>query len=170
MRRHFTPLAGGLAAEHSFLRLAIGGQNDGQFGASFGPASASSSPTCRDLPRTLSPFTISAALATNGSRKAKARSGGRGCRVARRQCRATSASRARLQSRQLPAHAGSAGTDQGLVADEREGEVDQDRAKVVRHGRQVAFQIAELAAPRMLFAEILRLTAELRPPPDPALA
>jgi len=89
---------------------------------------------------------------------------------ARRQCRATSASRARLQSRQLPAHAGSAGTDQGLVADEREGEVDQDRAKVVRHGRQVAFQIAELAAPRMLFAEILRLTAELRPPPDPALA
>ena len=41
-------------------------------------------------------------------------------------------------------------------------------AKVVRHGRYVIFQMAEVAVPRMLFAEILRLIAELRPPPDPA--
>jgi len=41
-------------------------------------------------------------------------------------------------------------------------------AKVVSHGRYVAFQMAEVAVPRMLFAEILRLIAELRPPPDPA--
>jgi hypothetical protein len=34
----------------------------------------------------------------------------------------------------------------------------------------VAFQMAEVAVPRMLFAEILRLIAELRPPPDPAPA
>ncbi len=43
-------------------------------------------------------------------------------------------------------------------------------AKLVRHGRYVAFQMAEVGVPRMLFAEILRLIAELRPPPDPALA
>ena len=43
-------------------------------------------------------------------------------------------------------------------------------AKVVTHGRYVAFQMAEVAVPRMLFAEILRLIAELRPrsPPLPA--
>ena len=43
-----------------------------------------------------------------------------------------SASCARLQSRQLLAHAGNARPDQGLVADEPEGEADQDR----REGRQ----------------------------------
>jgi hypothetical protein len=41
-------------------------------------------------------------------------------------------------------------------------------AKVVSHGRYIAFQMAQVAVPRMLFAEILRLIAELRPPPDPA--
>jgi hypothetical protein len=40
-------------------------------------------------------------------------------------------------------------------------------AKVVNHGRYIAFQMAEVAMPRILFAEILRLIAELRPPPDP---
>ena len=38
-------------------------------------------------------------------------------------------------------------------------------AKVVSHGRYVAFQMAEVAIPRKLFADILRLIAELRPPP-----
>jgi hypothetical protein len=37
-------------------------------------------------------------------------------------------------------------------------------AKVVSHGRYVAFQMAEVAIPRNLFAEILGLIAELRPP------
>jgi hypothetical protein len=41
---------------------------------------------------------------------------------------------------------------------------------VVTHGRYVAFQMAEVAVPRMLFAEILRLIADLRPPPDPTPA
>jgi Transposase DDE domain group 1 len=41
-------------------------------------------------------------------------------------------------------------------------------AKLVSHGRYVAFQMAEVAAPKMRFAAILRLIAELRPPPDPA--
>jgi hypothetical protein len=33
------------------------------------------------------------------------------------------------------------------------------------HGRYVAFQMAEVAIPRNLFADILRLVAELRSPP-----
>ena len=43
-------------------------------------------------------------------------------------------------------------------------------AKLVSHGRYVAFQMAEVAIPRILFAEILRLIAELRPQPPPAPA
>jgi len=38
-------------------------------------------------------------------------------------------------------------------------------AKIVTHARYVTFQMAEVAVPRTLFAEILRLIAELRPPP-----
>ena len=41
-------------------------------------------------------------------------------------------------------------------------------AKIVRHARYVTFQMAEVAVPKELFQEILRLIAELRPPPDPA--
>ena len=42
-------------------------------------------------------------------------------------------------------------------------------AKVVAHSRYGAFQMAEVAVPRTLFAEVLRLIAELRPrsPPLP---
>ena len=43
-------------------------------------------------------------------------------------------------------------------------------AKLVSHGRYVAFQMAEVAVTRTLFAEILRFIAELRPQPPPAPA
>ena len=43
-------------------------------------------------------------------------------------------------------------------------------AKVVRHGRYVIFQMAEVAVPKELFQEILRLIGELRPQPPPAPA
>src|SRR5262249_17123395 len=43
-------------------------------------------------------------------------------------------------------------------------------AKVVSHGRYVVFQMAEVAIPRQMFQEILRLIAELRPQPPPASA
>src|ERR1700716_2957724 len=43
-------------------------------------------------------------------------------------------------------------------------------AKVISHGRYVAFQMADVAISRHLFADILRLIAELRPPPGPAPA
>ncbi len=36
-------------------------------------------------------------------------------------------------------------------------------AKVVRHGRYITFQMAEVAIPRTLFVEILRLIDGLRP-------
>jgi hypothetical protein len=41
-------------------------------------------------------------------------------------------------------------------------------AKVVSHGRYIAFQMAEVAIPRQMFQDILRLIAELRPQPPPA--
>ena len=41
-------------------------------------------------------------------------------------------------------------------------------AKVVSHGRYVTFQMAEVAVPRQIFADILSLIARLRAPPAPA--
>jgi hypothetical protein len=41
-------------------------------------------------------------------------------------------------------------------------------AKVVSHGRYVTFQMAEVAVPRQMFAEILSLLARLQAPPAPA--
>jgi hypothetical protein len=41
-------------------------------------------------------------------------------------------------------------------------------AKVVSHGRYVTFQLAEVAVPRQMFADILLLIARLRAPPAPA--
>ena len=41
-------------------------------------------------------------------------------------------------------------------------------ARVVRHGRNVTFQMAEVVIPRDLFADILRRMDRLRPPPAPA--
>ena len=52
-----------------------------------------------------------------------------------------------------------------MVADDPQGQADQTGAEVVGHSRYVVFQIAEVAIPRDLFEDILRLLAELRPPP-----
>jgi hypothetical protein len=41
-------------------------------------------------------------------------------------------------------------------------------AKVVSHGRYVTVQMAELAVPRRMFADIRSLIARLRAPPAPA--
>jgi hypothetical protein len=40
-------------------------------------------------------------------------------------------------------------------------------AKIVRHGRYIVFQMAEVAIPRDLFADILRRIDRLRPTPLP---
>jgi hypothetical protein len=41
-------------------------------------------------------------------------------------------------------------------------------AKAVSHGRYVTFQLAEVAMPRQIFADILSLIVPLRAPPVPA--
>ena len=41
-------------------------------------------------------------------------------------------------------------------------------AKVVRHGRYITFQLAEVAVPRELFQKFLSLIDDLRPRPAPA--
>ena len=41
-------------------------------------------------------------------------------------------------------------------------------ARIVTHGRYVRLRMAEVALPRGLFVQILRLIAQLRPPPAPA--
>ena len=41
-------------------------------------------------------------------------------------------------------------------------------AKIVRYGRYITFQLAEVAIPKSLFANILRLIDDLRRRPAPA--
>jgi len=41
-------------------------------------------------------------------------------------------------------------------------------AKIVSHGRYVTFQVAEVAVPRQMFADILSLIPRLRTSPAPA--
>jgi hypothetical protein len=41
-------------------------------------------------------------------------------------------------------------------------------AKVVSHERYATFQMAEVAVPRQMFQDILRLIVRLRAPPAPA--
>ena len=43
-------------------------------------------------------------------------------------------------------------------------------ARIVRHGRYLVFQLAEVAVPRPLFEEILSRIARLRPQPPPLAA
>jgi hypothetical protein len=56
---------------------------------------------------------------------------------------------------------------QGLAADRLKERLMKTRAKVVSHGRYVAFQMAEVAIAGKPFTDILWLIADLLPPPDP---
>jgi D-hexose-6-phosphate mutarotase len=84
-----------------------------------------------------------------------------------RQRRPPSAPRARLQPWQLHAHAGDADGSAAVVAGLRE-KLIKIGAKVVSHGRYVAFQLAEVSVSQQMFAEILSLIGRLRAPPAPA--
>ena len=58
-----------------------------------------------------------------------------------------------------------------MIADDYARRVIKNGTQVVRHGRYITFQLAEVAIPRSLFANILRLIDGLRPAPfrpDPA--
>ena len=70
----------------------------------------------------------------------------------------------------VPAHVNDARAIKEWLLTSLREKLIQIGANVVTHGRYVAFQMAEVAVPRMLFAEILRLIADLRPrsPPFPA--
>ena len=81
----------------------------------------------------------------------------------RRQRSAASASCAGLQSGQLHADAGFAGGGQAVVADQPAGETRQDRRQGRAPCRYVIFKMAEVAVPKELFQEILRLIGGLRP-------
>ena len=82
------------------------------------------------------------------------------------QRRAAPAPRPGLQPRQLPAHTGLAAGGRAVVARPRLREkLVKIGARIVRHGRYVVFQLAEVAVPRALFAEILRRIDRLRGPP-----
>jgi hypothetical protein len=82
--------------------------------------------------------------------------------LVRRQRSAAPVSCARLQSRQFLAHARNTGA-------ELKEKLIKIGAKVVSHGRYVAFQTAEVAIPANVPGD-LRLIAELRPQPPPAPA
>jgi hypothetical protein len=88
----------------------------------------------------------------------------------RRQRGAAPASCARLQPRQFPAHAGDVGADQGLVADDLEGQADQDRRENGEPRPLCHLPDGRVVIARQMFQEILRLIAELRPQPPPAPA
>jgi hypothetical protein len=84
----------------------------------------------------------------------------------RRQRGAAPASCARLQP-PFSAHAGDV-KDWSLTS--LKDKLIKIGAKVVSHGRYIVFQMTEVAIARQMFQEILRLIAELRPQPPPALA
>ena len=110
-------------------------------------------------------------LAINGSRKARGRSSGRGCRSA------FAANSVRLQLHALAYNLGNFLRTLATPEPIKDWSLTsltekliKIGAKVVSHGRYVAFQMAEVAIPRQMFQEILRLITELRsqPPPAPA--
>ena len=119
-----------------------------------------------------SPTTTSAARASNGLRRGKARSIGHGCHVGRSPPTRFVFSFTHslynlgnfLRTLAMPEPI----KDRSLTT--LKENLIKIGAKVVSHGRYVLFQMAEVAVPRQMFQEILRLIAELRPQPPPALA
>jgi hypothetical protein len=86
----------------------------------------------------------------------------------RRQRRAPSASRPRLQPRQFHADAGKCRRRRSCGRRPACARPIKIGAKVVSHGRYVAFQLAEVAVSPQMFADILSLIARLRALPAPA--
>ena len=115
-----------------------------------------------------SPSTTNAARASNGSKRERARSNGRGCHADH----SRPADAVRLQLHALAYNLGNFLRTLATPEPIKDWSLTSLKeklikigAKVVSHGRYVAFQMAEVAIPRNLFSDILRLIAELRPPP-----
>ena len=114
-----------------------------------------------------SPSTTGAAHVGNGSRRAKI-----AIRWTRLSCRSSAANAERLQLHVLAYNLGNFLRTLATPEPIKDWSLTSLKeklikigAKVVSHGRYVAFQMAEVAIPRNLFADILRLVAELRPAP-----
>jgi hypothetical protein len=109
---------------------------------------------------------------SSGSRKARARSSGRGCHGpnVRRQRGASATSCAGLQPRLLPATLATPEPIKDWSLSSLKEKLIKIGGKVISHGRSIAFQMVEVAIPRQMFQEILWLIAELRPKPPPAPA
>jgi len=115
--------------------------------------------------------TTSAGHASNGSRRAKARSSGRDCRAERSP--PTRCGQLHTLAYNLGNFLRTLATPEPIKdwsLTTLKDKLIKNGAKVVSHGRYVIFQMAEVAIARQMFQEILRLIAELRPQPPPALA
>jgi hypothetical protein len=114
----------------------------------------------RALPNTLA----RSGPSTYGSRKEKARSSGHGCRAGRSPPTRSAYSFMRWPTiSEMRTLATPEPIKEWSMTTLKE-KLIKIGAKIVSHGRYVAFQMAEVAIPRNLFADILRLIAELRPP------
>ena len=114
--------------------------------------------------------TTSAARPSSASRKAKARSKWTGL-----SCRTLAASSVRLQLQALAYNLGNFMRTLAMPKVAEPWSLTSLReklikigAKVVRRGRYVTFQMAEVAVSRQMFQDILSLIARLRAPPAPA--
>jgi hypothetical protein len=133
--------------------------------ASFIRAPASSSSTSRDPPTMWSPSTTSAKRASSGSA------------IKGLSCRSFAANAVRLQLHALAYGLGNFLRTLATPEPIKDWSLKSQKeklikigAKVVSHGRHIAFQMAEVSIPRDLFADILQLIVELRPPPAPSTA
>src|SRR5450631_4805290 len=139
---------------------------------SFIRASASSSPTSRDRPKTSSPF-----YNKRGTCEQWIKEGKGAIRWTRLSCRSFAANAVRLRLYALAYNLGNFLRTLATPEPIKDWSLTSLKeklikigAKVVSHGRYVAFQMAEVAIPRTLSADILRLIAELRPPPATSTA
>ena len=135
--------------------------------ANFIRASASSSPTWRGAPRASSGF-----YNKRGTCEQYIKEGKGAIKWTRLSCRSFAANAVRLQLHALAYNLGNFLRTLATPEPIKDWSLTSLKeklikigAKVVSHGRYVAFQLAEVAIPRNLFADILRLIAELRPPP-----
>jgi hypothetical protein len=140
--------------------------------ASFIRASVSSSPTCRAQPSGSSP-----SYNKRGTCEQWIKEGKGAIKWTRLSCRTFAANAVRLQLHALAYNLGNFLRTLAALEPIKDWSLTSLKeklikigAKVVSHGRYVVFQMAEVAIPRQMFQEILRLIAELRPQPPPALA
>ena len=98
-----------------------------------------------------------------------------GCEVTRLSCRTFAANAVRLQLHALAYNLGNFMRTLAMPKTAEPWSLTSLReklikigAKIVSHGRYVTFQMAEVAVPRQMFADILSLIAGLRAPPAPA--